>query len=165
MKEIKKNYKIIDNFLPEENFKNLQNLLMCEELTWFWKEHMTSDDSYFFNHCFYNNYIPQSGFFNEFIVPILIKLKCKAPIEVRANLMLKKNISYQCNFHTDRPFNCKTAIFYINKNNGYTILDNKKKIKIECVENRMVVFNSQIYHAAFSQTDTERRIIINFNYF
>ena len=159
------NYKIIDNFLQKDVLISFQNLLMSTTLPWYWRENMTKDDNFFFNYCFYNNHAPTSVFFNEFITPMLIKLKCNAPIEVRANLMLKKNICYNSNFHIDKNFNCKTAIFYVNTNNGYTILDKIKKIRIDSIENRMLVFDSKILHAAFSQTDTERRIVVNFNYF
>ena len=158
-------YKTIDNFLHIDIFKKLKFFLMSEETPWYFKEHMTKNDNFFFNHCFYNSNKPQSHVFEEFIIPILLKLKCNALIEARANLMLKKNICYQSKFHIDRPFNCKTAIFYINTNNGYTVLDENKKIKIKCIENRMLMFDSEILHAAFSQTDEERRIVINFNYF
>jgi len=158
-------HKVIDNFLQKDIFENLKLFLMSDEVGWYWKEHMTKNDNFFFNHCFYNNDKPRSHVFEKFIIPLLIKLECKALIEARANLMLKKNICYQSNFHIDRKFNCKTAIFYINTNNGYTLLDKNKKIKIKCVENRMLIFNSKILHAAFSQTDVERRIVINFNYF
>jgi len=158
-------YEIIDNFLQKDVLINFKNLLMSDTISWYWKENMTENDSFFFNHCFYNYNSPKSALFEEFITPMLIKLKCNAPVEVRANLMLKKNICYNSNFHVDRSFNCKTAIFYVNTNNGYTILDKDKKIKIESIENRMLVFDSKILHAGFSQTDTERRIVINFNYF
>jgi hypothetical protein len=158
-------YKIINNFLDEDKFQNLKNILISENIAWFWKENMTTNDNYFFNHCFYNYECPQSSLFKEFISPILKKLECKAVIEVRANLMLKKQIIYNSNFHCDKNFDCQTAILYINTNNGFTILDEKEKIKIECIENRMLIFDSKIKHAAFSQTDTDRRIVINFNYF
>jgi hypothetical protein len=158
-------HKIIDNFLQKDVLINFKNLLMSSTVPWYWKENMTKNDSFFFNHCFYNYNSPKSNLFEEFITPMLIKLKCNALIEVRANLMLKKNICYNSNFHIDKNFNCKTAIFYVNTNNGYTLLDKDKKIKIECIENRMLIFDSKILHAAFSQTDEERRIVINFNYF
>jgi hypothetical protein len=158
-------YQIKDNFLNKNQFNNLKNILMSEELPWFWKENMTKNDNYFFNHCFYNHGCPQSNLFVENINPILKKLECKAIIEIRANLMLKKELCYNSNFHCDKSFDCKTAILYMNTNNGFTILNEKEKIKIKCVENRMLTFDSKISHAAFSQTDVDRRIVINFNYF
>ena len=67
-------------------------------------------------------------------------------------------------FHCDRKYDCTTAILYMNTNNGYTLLGEKEKIKIKSEENTMLIFNSQIKHCAVSQTDTERRVVINFNY-
>ncbi len=110
-------------------------------------------------------YTPQSIFFEDLIVPVLKKLNAVAISEVRANLILKEDNSYQSEFHVDRPYECKTAILYINTCNGYTLLHKDKKIKINSEENKILIFNSQISHAGVSQTDVDRRIVINFNYF
>jgi hypothetical protein len=158
-------HKVINNFLEKETFNNLKNIMFSDKINWFFLPHMTTNDKYFFNHCFYNHYTPQSIFFEDIIVPILKKLNAAAIVEVRANLSLKENICYQSNFHVDRPFECKTAVFYINTCNGYTLLNEDKKIKITSEENKMLIFNSQIKHAGVSQTDVDRRITINFNYF
>jgi len=159
------NYKTINNFLDNTLFSDFKKLLMSENINWFWKDHMTNNDNYFFNHCFYNKDEIKSDFFEPFIVPILKKLNCKKILQVRANLLLKKEKSFKSNFHKDYDFNCNTAILYINTCNGYTILDKLKQIKIDSEENKMLIFNSQIEHAGVSQTDCERRIVINFNYF
>ena len=158
-------YKVIDNFLDEKIFNNLKNILFSNQINWFFLPAMTKNDHYFFNHCFYNLYKPYSEFFNEYITPVLEKLNPLALVEIRANLILKEDNHYQSNFHVDRPFQCKTAILYMNTCNGYTLLDENKKIKIHSKENKLLIFNSQIKHAGVSQTDVERRIVINFNYF
>jgi hypothetical protein len=159
------NYKIIDNFLPKENFNKLKNLLFSEDIPWYYREHMTNTGEGFFCHCFYNHSQPDSNFYFEYIIPIMNKLNFLSIIQVRANLQLKKEKQYFSEFHTDYPFKCKTAIFYINTCNGYTILDEKLKIKINCEENKMLIFDSNIPHCAVSQTNEERRFVINFNYF
>ena len=51
----------------------------------------------------------------------------------------------------------------MNNNNGYTLLGEKEKIKIESEANKLVIFNSQIKHCGVSQTDTDRRVVINFS--
>jgi hypothetical protein len=159
-------YKIINNFLDKEVFNNLKNTLFSNKINWFFLPSMTNNkDHYFFNHCFYNHYMPQSIFFEEFIIPILKKLNVVAISEIRANLMLKKDNHYQSSFHVDRPFECKTAILYVNTCNGYTLLHEDKKIKINSEENKLLIFGSQTKHAGVSQTDVDRRIVINFNYF
>ena len=56
-----------------------------------------------------------------------------------------------------------TAIFYLNTCNGYTKFRKSGK-KIKTVANRMVIFDSNLEHAAFSQTDEKVRVVINFNY-
>jgi hypothetical protein len=57
----------------------------------------------------------------------------------------------------------KTAIFYINTNNGYTEFNDGTKV--DSVENRMLIFPSKLSHRAVAQTDEDQRIVINFNYF
>jgi hypothetical protein len=159
------NYKVIDNFLEKNLFNKLQEILFSENINWFFKKNMTFNDNYFFNHCFYTNHMPMSPLYDEYIIPILEKLNVKSIIEIRANLVLKKEQAFSSNFHTDRFYKCNTAILYMNTCNGYTLLDDIKKIKINCNENKMLIFDSQINHSGVSQTDTNRRIVINFNYF
>jgi hypothetical protein len=79
--------------------------------------------------------------------------------------MYKQYQPYDCEWHVDRPFQCKTAILYLNNCNGYTLLKTNPITKIESIENRMLLFDSKIQHKAISQTDSKRRIVINFNYF
>ena len=55
----------------------------------------------------------------------------------------------------------KTAIYYVNTNNGYTVFKNKK-IKSEA--NKMVIFNGNTQHKVKYQTDRDTRIVINFLY-
>ena len=55
-----------------------------------------------------------------------------------------------------------TATYYLNTNNGYTEL--KTGEKVESVENRMLVFDSNIEHQGVTCTDEKRRVLINFNY-
>ena len=59
--------------------------------------------------------------------------------------------------------NLTTAIFYMNTNNGYTLLETEEKI--ESVENRLVVFPCDMLHTGVSQTDTKIRVTLNLNFF
>ena len=158
------NYKIINNFLEKDLFKKIQTILFSDKINWYFKEHMTTNDNYFFSHGFYNNHMPDSLLYND-IIPILEKLNVKSLIEAKANLVLKKEKIFKSEFHVDRDYKCNTAILYMNTCNGYTLLDSIKKIKVDCNENTMLIFESQINHASVSQTDVDRRIVINFNYF
>lgn len=160
-------YVVIDNFLEKKIFNDFKEVCFSSKINWFFKPHMTIKDEYFFSHTFYQKNETTSPFFNDYILPVLNLLNVKAVIEIRANMMLKKNYVYESDFHTDNDFKCKTAIFYLNDCNGYTVLKDADNniININCKENRILVFDSNMIHKAISQTDFERRIVINFNYF
>ena len=55
-----------------------------------------------------------------------------------------------------------TAIFYLNTNNGYTEFEGENRI--DCVENRLVMFPAKTRHRAIGQTDVIQRIVLNFNF-
>ena len=93
------------------------------------------------------------------------KLKCDDISNIRANCLVKDQKKHFSNFHCDRDYNCTTAILYMNTNNGYTLLGEKEKIKIKSEANKLIIFNSQTKHCAVSQTDTDRRVVVNFNYY
>ena len=160
------NYKIIKNFLEHKQFLHIQEQLMSTEydIPWYYRENMTNTDNFYFRHIIYGDYIPFSKSFDTIAKPILKKLNCIAPIQIRANLILAKDKPFQSEFHVDKNFECKTAIYYVNTNNGYTLIDRKKQIKVPCEANKILIFNSNIEHAMVSQTDTPRRIVVNLNY-
>jgi hypothetical protein len=166
------NYKIIDNFLEKDDFKKFQDeIFNINNTPWFYRESQTcenfedlNDIGYFSLGFFYNLHNDFNNY-NYFLYKIYEKLGCKALIQSRANLFLKQNNVGKLYFHTDFNFECKTAIFYLNTNNGGTILDENKKIKIDNIENRMLIFDSSIRHCTLLQSDVKRRIIININYF
>ena len=75
---------------------------------------------------------------------------------------MKTPVHDENSFHSDVD-DCITSIYYINSNNVYTEFEDGTKI--ESVENRMLVFNSNSKHRGVTSTDTLKRVLINFNYF
>ena len=71
------------------------------------------------------------------------------------------------NIQSDDPkLQHKTAIFYVNSNNGYTEFQIGRKRKVvKSKSNHIVMFDSAIKHRAVSQTNSDRRIVINLNYY
>jgi hypothetical protein len=165
-------YKIIDNFLEKEDFyKFKEEIFNINNVPWFYRNSQTIDslddidDIGYFTLNFFNDMSNDFNGFNYFLCKIYKKLECRSLIQSRANLILKQKEIKKLHFHTDYTFKCKTAILYMNSNNGATILDENKKIKIDSIENRMLVFDSQIRHSVLTQSDTKRRIVLNINYF
>jgi len=150
----------------------LKTQMLSNQMAWFYSGNQAASpnsiqkDNFVFYHLFYEHNRVVSPFYDKIILPILNNINCKALDEARANLVTNRDTAISSKFHTDRNYaNSLTAIYYINTNNGYTLLDEEQRIKIDCVENKILIFDSQIKHAAVSQTDTNRRIIININYF
>jgi hypothetical protein len=63
--------------------------------------------------------------------------------------------------HIDRKSFHKVSLFHVTTNNRFTIL--KDVDKINCIENRMVIFDGSIYHHSVTSTD-EVRCAININF-
>lgn len=163
-------YKIIDNLLEKETFFKFKEAIFSKNLNWYFKEHQTHEedeknDPGFFSLNFFSNFSNDFIGFNYFLLELYEKINCKAVVQSRANLYVKQEKNEKLFFHRDFPFECLTAIFYMNTNNGGTILGRKEKIKIDNIENRILIFNSQTEHAVAYPTDVKRRIIINLNYF
>ena len=95
------------------------------------------------------------------VKPIIDKLSIKKLFDVRANLLVptKEHIYHES--HVDRDEEHKVALFYVTDNNGWTVL--KDTAKVECVKNRMLLFDGSIEHHSVSSTD-ELRCVVNMNY-
>ena len=112
----------------------------------------------------YDQFCPLSDFF-YWMKPIFdsAKMDIKSLVRVKANLYLRTNERIVHGYHTDYPFECKTAIFSLNSNDGLTKFENGQEV--ESVENRMVIFNGLLKHTGTTCTNQKTRMNINFNYF
>ena len=158
--------KIIDNILDKEELSKLKNLYTSNEFPWYYQSGIdsvnTKRNDFFFYNMLYDQNVPKSNFFGS-IIPIFNKLdKVKSLIRVKVNLYTRTNTIEHHADNTDFPFEHKTAIFYLNNNNGLTVLEDGTKV--ESVENRLLLFDGSKKHHSTSCTDGVR-ININFNYF
>ena len=97
----------------------------------------------------------------DVIKPILKKLNPKKVFDIRANLLVPTPHHIYHEFHTDRSVPHKVALFYVTTCNGFTILKNQPKIN--CLENRMLLFDGFIEHHSVTSTDFPR-CVFNINY-
>jgi hypothetical protein len=163
---MKNKIKEIKNFLSKEDFTKLYNLVTDLDFPWRIRNRMTQNDTNcYFTYCFYNDFQHTSDYYFNYIMPILKKLNCKAPIQIRSNMVINK-LFEKSGWHTDYPYNSTTAILYLNTCNGGTELKINNEIKfINAEENKIVIFPSNTEHRACTSTDSNKRYIINFNYF
>ena len=156
--------KIVDNFLHKELYQRLYDVMMSADFAWFHNSSVAQDyskDGIYFTHSFYNNYTITSNHFN-LVKPIIDVIKPKALIRVKGNLYTKTHQIYEHDAHTDYRYNHKGFLFYINTNNGFTKISNKK---VMSVANRGVYFDSSKPHNSSTCSDESVRVNININYF
>jgi len=163
-------YKVIDNFLPEEEMVKLENLFVHDvEFPWYYqpnisfKEKTSEGKLFYMVHLLYSNHRPNSAYFPH-IIPLVEKLKPNALIRIKANFYPNQGAKTLNEFHRDYPFKHKGAIFSINTCNGGTLLSDNTLIK--SIRNRLLMFDPSEYHDSTNCTDNSKaRINININYF
>ena len=137
--------------------------MMGEEFPWFYKDYIAfegqKDSGYQFVH---NLLDPDEGKSSKYYLMEPFE-KLGRMYRIKANLRTRTLFHRRSYYHIDGVQGAtRTSIFYMNTCNGYTKFERGPKVKT--VANRMVIFDSNLRHAAFSQTDEKKRIVINFNY-
>lgn len=164
---------IIDNFLPSEQFKEIQKVFLSDYIDWFWNDSIVSGlyhsekapkDHYQLTHTLKRQESPDPcSKYYSLLYPLFDKLNAGDIFRVKANLNPKDTSRILGDFHIDVPgFDCKTAIYYLTTTNGPTLFQNGKSVG--CVENRVVTFDSSYYHCGTTCSDEPRRVLININY-
>ena len=161
------NYELIDNFLDPKDLKAIQDLFLGMDIAWNCVNGAVVpkdpvEGEFQFVHVLYTRFAPASPFFNN-LSPIWDKLDPVSIVRCKANLNMKTTKHVASEYHRDVD-NCITAIYYVNTNNGYTEFESNG-MKVDSVENRLIIFDSNEKHRAVTTTDTPRRSVINFNYF
>lgn len=160
------NYEVIDNFLPNDDFQKIKELMLGNLLPWFYCDFVTDSkvksNAYNFEHIFYINNKPNSQHLNV-LDSLIFKIAPKALIRIKGNMYPKFENRFDNYNHIDYEFSHKGAIFYINTNNGPTVLEDK--VEILPVQNRILFFDASKPHRSVHCTDQKVRVNINFNYF
>jgi hypothetical protein len=162
-------HSVIDNFLDEDIFDGLVNLITDKEKTgntimpWFFQAGFrgTVETGGYFYHSFYNDQVPQTPLFNE-LLPLIQKIELKSLLRVKANLYPNTHKLHEHPMHADYYFSHSAAILSLNTCDGYTKLEDGTKI--DSVANRMLFFDGSKQHSGTTTTNEQARINININY-
>ena len=169
-------YEIIDNFLSEENFDKIKTTFFpenenSEKLPWNYNKGIVRDPDlsptgyeehdWMYSHSFISSETKKKSEFLYLISPIFDKLNVNEIIDARANLLVPTESHIHHEDHIDRKIPHQVALFYVTTNNGFTFL--KDTAEVECVKNRMLIFDGLIYHHSVTSTD-EVRCAININF-
>ena len=164
-------YKVIDNFLDEKYFNDLQTLFIGHTMSWFAQNRVsnyldrdkedTKNNIFYMTHMFYDGNRPTSNLYEK-LVPLLEKLKAICLIRVKANFYPNTTVLHEHPKHIDMDFPNSGAILSLNTCDGYTKLEDGTKIN--SVANRMLLFDPNTEHCSTTTTNDYARINININY-
>ena len=162
--------KIEKEFLPRDEF-DLMVAKMVDTIPWWMgKIHYDTPDNIHRNmqmvHYFYEHHTPNKQTV-ELIYPILQKLQPCAIIKIKANLVMATDTIVEHGLHRDvedaeHLSDLKTSILYLNDNDGYTMFEDGTKV--QSVANTMVTFPNDIRHTGSTCTNSNCRLVLNFNY-
>jgi len=159
--------KIIDDFLPEEEFLNIKNLMESREFPWYFNRSkiFIGDNKGQHVHVFFKHGQRNSEYL-EMWNNFMRKIEATQCYRIKANMTLKSSsqIADDTDWHIDDQGDAlKTAVFYINTNDGYTELESG--VRVGSVANRACIFDSTLKHRGVGHTSPDHhRIVVNFNY-
>lgn len=171
--------KIYDSFLSESEFNQLAEAMysipwhfsgvkVSKETKTMTENSVDEISNFQFTHNFYANMQVTSNYF-YILDKFIIFFECFSIIRIKANLTTPHESSIKlfgfhedCKQLSDKNISYKTAIFYVNTNNGKTVFRNGKEI--ESVANRLIIFDGNLEHTGTTHSDTKTRCVINFNY-
>ena len=138
--------------------------MVISNFRWFYCDGRSfhDDGKYLMIHMFFQ---PDGGSNSEHIDiwnNFMSKVGAKECKRIKANLTFKTPTIEPRPFHIDFSVG-KTAVFYINTNNGYTEFESG--VRVSSVDNRVCIFDSNLRHRGTTHTESDQqRIVVNFNY-
>ena len=151
---------VIDNFLPDRDHKNILNTLMEPSFEWY------NSGGKAFNHLLWDWSYMEQGLNSPKHIWIFKEptrlLRSTFLKSIKVNLTTRTSTHEGLGLHNDFS-DMKTAIYYINSNNGYTTFEDGTKV--DSVANRVVIFDSNLKHEGWSHTCEENsRLVANINF-
>ena len=164
--------KIIDEFLPQETFKEIQNEILSSRFPFFItnkvNDYQTGENQFdwYANHTIYEDNVAKSSYYNEwgniFLDRINQIAKVRALLRIKVNFYPNSKKLIEHAPHTDDEFTHIGAVFSLNTCDGFTRLHDGGKI--DSVENRVVFFDASTPHNSTTTTTDIGRYNINFNF-
>ena len=184
-------FDIIENFLPEYQCKSLEDTVLSSDFPWYFNSKLNVTEknvikpktrnylgNYYFYHYAYwrqNPNFPERGSatsrYLDAFIPILNKLSI--PLDnvnrIKVNLYPRTNQLVHHLSHQDytsknqQRFGMRTALYYLNTNNGFTKFDGTFK-RVKSKRNRIVLFDGSNPHHSTTTTNVNYRISVNYDY-
>ena len=164
--------KIIDEFLPQETFKEIQNEILSSRFPFFItnkvNDYQTGENQFdwYATHTIYEDNVAKSSYYskwgNIFLDRINQIAKVRALLRIKVNFYPNSKKLIEHAPHTDDEVTHIGAVFSLNTCDGFTRLDDGGKI--DSIENRIVFFDASTPHNSTTTTTDIGRYNINFNF-
>ena len=165
---------IIDNFLTSyqaDSYVNIFNGIKegMGLFPWYFKNNLNHVDgigNYYFNHSVIMDYKVESDQWLPIFEPLIstIGISFDTVWRLKVNLYpgTKRRVHHLSHTDYDPSEGFRTALYYVNTNNGVTIFDGKRTVK--SIENRIALFDGSNKHHSTTPTDCNYRSTINIDY-
>jgi len=163
--------KLVDNLLPEEDFKSLQEIVLGNEIPYYFQNSVlelkdckdkSNVNQFYFTHTLFENNRPASLFFDIFNEKLFKKLYKFAIYRAKINCYPRTDTIVHHDKHTDHVMSHKGLVLSFNTCDGCTVLEDGTMI--ESVANRGLFFDSSKEHNSTTCTNAKARFNININY-
>ena len=159
------NYSIVDNFLDKKDFEIIKQKIIYGGLPWYYSSNVSganNDNDLYFASLMYDHMQNINSEFLNIVLPIIAKIQPTILIRVKANLYPNVGKQVHHDSHRDYTFTHQGAIFYVNENNGPTVIDGVTEVYPK--ENRILFFDPSMPHHSVTCTDSNIRVNVNFNF-
>jgi len=169
--------KIVDNFLPQEYWERIHNIVTSTEFPWYLNKTTSYkyDEEPQMTHTYYADNQINSEVFSV-IQPMMLEFQLHSGRIIKDIHRIKSNLSFNRTIpnetiekliHQDmNKDNYMTLLYYVTDSDGDTILyeDDKKTelLRVTPKANRAIIFNSNIWHTGLLPVKHKTRCIINF---
>jgi len=159
-------YKVVDNFLPAETFNFIQNLTMEDQKIPYYYNNsvaVTNDkQGIYFSHMVFE-LTSRSELFEGIRENLIEKISDLFTLRrIKINLYPSTENLIIHNSHSDYKIPHKGLLFSLNTCDGYTMLEDGKKI--DSIANRALFFDPSKPHSSTNCTNEKARFNININY-
>ena len=159
---------IIDNYLPEEKFKELRELIVWnKKFPFFLGEGVAEGEpiendfnNWYASHVSYSIGGKAHPVFKQIFN--LLNFEVKALLKLKVNFYPHTEKIYEHKPHVDYKFNCEAALLSLNTCDGFTRLSDGTTV--DSVANRLLLFKGHELHNSSTTTNASGRWNINLNY-
>ena len=159
---------VIDNFLPVDDFKYLQEKIVSSTFPVYHQDYITEQFEFpsvknvSFTHTIYRDNLSVSTYYDVVNRILFSKLEMRSLIRSKVNCYPRTDEIIEHDWHIDFPYEHKGILFYLNTCDGETRFDGES---VQSIDNRIVFFDPSKSHASTSCTDQKCRWNIIANYF